>query len=69
MLALGKPPVEIEVIEADIELQTSHATLRVIGINAEGMQTGEIPSQYENGRLRFTIGQQFCSMYYLLQVE
>lgn len=69
MQALGIPPVEIEVIEAEVVLQTACATLRVIGINAEGMHTGEIPSQYENGQLRFTIGRQFCSMYYLLQAE
>lgn len=69
MIALGTEPVQIEVIEAELTLETHQKTLRVISINAEGMQMGEIPARYENGKLSFALGQQFPSMYYLLQAE
>ena len=69
MLDYGKPPILIEVTEADIELETERGDLRVWAVNAEGFFVGAIPTTYENGVLKFTLGEKFPSMYYLLQAE
>ena len=36
-------------------------------VNAEGFYAGAIPSVYENGTLKFHLGKEFASMYYLIQ--
>ena len=69
MLDYGKPPILIEVIEVDIELKTERKDLRVWAVNAEGYFIGAIPTIYENGILRFTLGDKYPSMYYLIQAE
>ena len=38
-------------------------------VNAEGFYTGAIPSVYENGTLKFRLGEEFASMHYLIQAE
>ena len=40
--------------------------LVVRAIGAEGFYVGTVPTEYENGRLRFTIGDTSQSMYYLI---
>jgi hypothetical protein len=69
MLDYGRPPILIEVIEVDISLKTEYSTLKVWAVNAEGFYVGAIPATYENGSLKFTLGKQFPSMYYLIQAE
>lgn len=69
MLDYGKPPILIEVIEADIVFKTERSDLRVWAVNAEGFFIGAVPTTYENNELRFTIGDTFPSMYYLIQAE
>jgi hypothetical protein len=69
MLDYGQPPILIEVIEVDISLKTEYSTLKVWTVNAEGFYAGAIPATYENGTLKFTLGKEFPSMYYLIQAE
>ena len=70
MLELGTAPVEIEVIEAEISLRTKHERgFRVWSVNPEGFYYGIIPSRYEDGCLRFKIGSEYPSMYYLITKE
>jgi len=69
MLDYGRPPILIEVIEVDIELETERKDLRVWAISAEGYFVGVIPTTYENGVLKFTLGDKYPSMYYLIQAE
>ena len=69
MLDIGKPPVLIEVIEADISIETLIPDLVVWAISAEGYYIGTVPAKYENGKLTFTIGKQSQSMYYLIVKE
>ena len=70
MLELGQPPVEIEVIEAEISLKTKHDRgFRVWSVNAEGFYYGLIPTTYEDGCLKFKIGSEYPSMYYLIVKE
>ena len=69
MLDIGKPPVLIEVIQADIQLDTKFSDMVVWAISAEGYYIGTVPSVYENGKLKFTIGNQSQSMYYLIVKE
>ena len=69
MLRLGTPPILIEVIEAEIELKTTVSTLTVWAVNAEGFYIGTIPAIYENGTLKFRIGDVSQSMYYLIVKE
>jgi len=69
MLEYGTAPITIEVTEAEIELKTSHPNMKVWAISAEGFYVGCIPSTYEDGVLKFKIGEKFPSMYYLIRVE
>ena len=69
MLDIGKPPVLIEVIEAEIAIDTVHPGMVVWAISAEGYYIGTVPSVYEDGKLKFTIGKQSQSMYYLIVKE
>ena len=63
---IGKPPVLIEVIEADIEIETDVEMLSVWAISPEGYYIGTVLSKYEDGKLKFKVGQQSQSMYYLI---
>lgn len=66
---IGQLPVEVEVIEAEMAIKTDTSNLKVYAINSEGFITGVIPSSYEDGRLKFKLGENFCSIYYLIQAE
>ena len=66
MIDPGTNPIEIEVIEADIEIETPRETLEVWAIDSEGFYSGRLDSVYEDGRLKFTIGDEFPCMYYLI---
>ena len=67
ILDVGHGPVQIEIIEALIEIQTDKPNLRVMSVNPQGSITGYIPAEYKDGRFRFEIGKEFQSMYYLIQ--
>ena len=66
-LQVGQGPIQVEVIEAKIEIETSRNNLRVMAINPQGFITGYIPSKYENGIFSFEVGKEYQSMYYLIQ--
>ena len=63
---MGKPPVLAEVIEAEITLENCYKGSRVMAIDPEGFYVGEIKTEYENGCLKFKIGDKYPSIYYLL---
>jgi hypothetical protein len=65
----GKPPILCEVIEADVELETERRNMVVWAVNAEGVFVGNVPTRYEDGKLKFTLGEKFPSIYYLIQAE
>lgn len=65
----GTAPVVVEVIKAEITLDFDNENMKVWAVNAEGLYTGTVDSQYENGKLTFTIGETMPSMYYLIQAE
>uniref|UniRef100_UPI003562D890 hypothetical protein n=1 Tax=Mariniphaga sediminis TaxID=1628158 RepID=UPI003562D890 len=67
ILDIGHGPVQVEVIEAAIEITTDKKNLRVMSVNPQGMITGYMPSEYKEGVFRFEIGKEFQSMYYLIQ--
>ncbi len=69
ILDFGKPPIQIEVIAADVSLKTDQTNLRVLSIGPEGFITGVIPSVYADGQLKFSLGETCYSMYYLIQTE
>ena len=64
LVEIGKTPILAELIEADIEIKNATENMVVFGITAEGYYTGIIPSSYENGVLKFKIGDKFPSIYY-----
>ncbi len=66
MFDLGTAPVCIEVIETDIEIQTSVNGLKVWAISPEGFYIGTVAATYENGALKFRLGDISNSMYYLI---
>jgi len=66
-LDVGHGPVQVEIIEAMIEIKTNRSTLRVMAINPQGFITGYIPSEYKDGVFRFEVGKEYQSMYYLIQ--
>lgn len=65
----GKPPILCEVIEAEIELETVRRNMVIWAVNSEGVFIGNVPTAYENGKLKFTLGDKFPSIYYLIQAE
>ncbi|MBE7063489.1 MAG: hypothetical protein E7390_06865 [Ruminococcaceae bacterium] len=69
LLKEGKPPILIDVIEAEIKLKTEKENLKIWSIDNEGFPIGEIKTKYEDGTLSFTIGKEFESMYYLIQEQ
>lgn len=66
---IGKPPVVVEVIEAEIEIETDVEGLTVWAVNAEGFYSGRVPARYEEGKFKFRTGPTAQSMYYLIQAE
>lgn len=69
LIDYGTGPIEIEVIEADIAIRTEQKNLCVWAISAEGYYVGRVPAQYQDGWLRFTLGKNYPSMYYLIRTE
>ncbi|MBR3651806.1 MAG: hypothetical protein IKN52_16255, partial [Victivallales bacterium] len=63
----GHGPIEAEVIAADFELNTTVNAFRVDAINSFGMQVGQTPAEVTDGKLRFSTGGDFPSVYYLIQ--
>ncbi len=66
MLDIGEPPILIENIEAEIELETEISTHVVWAISAEGYYIGTVPTTYSDGKLKIKIGDVSQSMYYLI---
>ncbi len=66
MLDTGTGPIEVEKIVADIELETSVPNLEVWSVDSDGYYSGRIDSVYEDGKLKFTVGNEFACMYYLI---
>ncbi len=66
MIDIGKPPVLIESIEAEIEIDTSYTDMVVWAISAEGYYIGTVPTTFENGKMKIRIGDVSQSMYYLI---
>jgi len=65
----GKPPIICEVIEAEVEITTNRSNMVVWAVNAEGIFIGNVPTKYEDGKLKFTLGDKYPSIYYLIQAE
>jgi hypothetical protein len=66
-LDVGHGPIQVEIIEAAIGIETDKKNLRIMAISPQGVITGYIPSEYKDGIFRFEIGKEFQSMYYLIQ--
>lgn len=69
MLDIGKPPVRVEVIKAAIEIETEDKGFNIWAISPEGFYIGTVPTSYEDGKLKFTVGNTSQSMYYLIVKE
>ncbi|MBQ7565527.1 MAG: hypothetical protein IJT18_00250 [Oscillospiraceae bacterium] len=65
----GHGPIEAEAVCATITLETERTDLRVWGINAEGYYCGRVPAKFEDGKMIFTLGDQFPCVYYLVNAE
>lgn len=69
MIEIGKPPVQVEVIKAEIELEADGGDRNVWAISPEGFYIGTVPTVYKDGKLKFTVGNTSQSMYYLIVKE
>ncbi len=69
MLSWGTEPIEVEVIRVEISLKTEQKRMKVWSVSPEGVFAGVIPSTWEDGTLHFTLGENWSSMYYLIQAE
>ncbi|MGQ9609283.1 MAG: hypothetical protein ACUVWN_08270 [bacterium] len=69
MLDRGKGPILIEPIEAQIELKNSVMNLSVWAIGPDGTRIKKIKSEKENGYLKFDIGKNAGTMYYLIEAS
>jgi hypothetical protein len=65
----GHAPTMIEVVEAEITLDFDMQNMKVWAVNAEGLFTGAVASEWKDGKLTFTVGKTVPSMYYLIQAE
>ncbi len=66
-LQLGHGPIQIEVIEAAIELETRVIGLKISAVSSTGALIGPVSESYKDGKLQFSIGGMYPSMYYLIQ--
>jgi hypothetical protein len=66
MLDIGKPPVVVENIRAEIEIETNQSGFHVWAMGAEGYYIGTVPVEEKDGKLRFKLGDVSRSMYYLI---
>ena len=69
MLCIGETPVNVEVIKADIEIDADGGDRMIWAISPEGFYIGTVPAVYEDGKLKFTVGNTSQSMYYLIVKE
>jgi hypothetical protein len=69
MIDVGHAPIVSEVIQADIEIKTNQPDLRVWGVNAEGYYVGKLATTYEDGWLKFHVGEHFPASHYLIMAE
>lgn len=69
MIDVGHAPIISEVIEADIAIKTDYPNLRVWGVNAEGYYVGNLDTTYEDGWLKFHVGDTFPAVHYLIMAE
>ena len=66
MLDVGRAPVVVENIQAEIEIETEQSDMTVWAISAEGYYIGDVPTVYKDGKLKFRLGEVSRSMYYLI---
>ena len=66
MLDIGKAPVLCENVRAEISLSTCQSDMSVWAVSAEGFYIGKVPATYEDGKLKFTLGDVSRSIYYLI---
>ena len=69
LMDYGKAPVLVEVIDAEIAMKTERDDLVVWAISPEGFYIGTVPTTYENGVMKFHVGDKAQSMYYLIVKE
>jgi len=69
MIDVGHAPIMSEVIQADIAIKTNQPNLRVWGVNAEGYYVGKLATTYEDGWLKFHVGENFPASHYLIMAE
>ena len=69
MIDVGHAPIVSEVIQADIAIRTNQPDLRVWGVNAEGYYVGKLATTYEDGWLKFHVGDAFPASHYLIMAE
>jgi hypothetical protein len=67
----GEGPMMIEVIQADIALDTSLESARILAMNYDGFLAGTSVVDIKDGKMQFSIGDcwQNSSMYYLIQSD
>ena len=66
MLDIGKPPVIVEAIKAEIEIKTPVKGLKIWAVSAEGFYIGTVPTEYTEDGVKFKVGDVSQSMYYLI---
>ncbi len=69
MYEWGEAPITVEVIEAELTIETERTDLICWAVNAEGMFTGKAPARFEDGKMIITLGKTIPSPYYLIQAE
>lgn len=69
MVKYGHLPIQTEVIDAEIELETEVPDLRVWSVTTDGFYGGKIDTVYEDGKLKFHVGPNWPSQYYLIMQE
>lgn len=69
IIDIGHEPIISEVIEAEIKIKTERTDLRVCGVNPEGYYVGPKKVTFEDGYMRFNVGDKCEALYYLIFAE
>ncbi|MBO4412144.1 MAG: hypothetical protein J5794_08180 [Lachnospiraceae bacterium] len=69
LVEYGHAPIVSQVIHAKLTIETERTDLIVWGINEEGILTGIVPATFKDGKMTFTLGEDYPSLHYLIAAE
>ena len=69
MTDFGREPILCEVVEGEVAIRTERRNMVIWAVNAESVFVGNVPCTWQDGWLKFRLGEKSPSIYYLIQAE